>query len=76
MEDLPTGQRWERKGSGTLGLQHDPVLHKDDSSKLKQGMASSGRAERDSYALSQLVSYKSGGKLALHGDKWTELLLN
>lgn len=70
MEGLPTGQRWERKGSSTLGLQHDPVLPKDDSPKLKQGMASSGRAERESYALWQLVSYKSSSKLTLHGDKW------
>lgn len=64
------GRDGRGKEAAALGLQHDPVLPKDDSSKLKQGMASSGRAERESYALSQLVSYKSSSKLTLHGDKW------
>lgn len=54
MKGFPIGQRWERKGSGNVGLQRDPVLHQGINSKLEGGMASFGRAERESNAAGQL----------------------
>ena len=46
------------KGSGSLGLQHEPVLSEAICPKLKGGVASFGKAKRKSHVAAQPVSYK------------------